>query len=71
MAFDSLLNFEPDPPDHMATQKEADQEYARNVGHERRGQAWILADTDVWYRNPYYSGPPVPHPEEEPEGAYA
>ena len=28
MAFDSLLDFEPDPPDHMATQAEADHEYA-------------------------------------------
>lgn len=25
--------------------------------------AWLLSDRDVWYRNPYYSGPPQPHPE--------
>jgi hypothetical protein len=27
--------------------------------------AWILSDRDVWYANPAYTGPPVPHPEDE------
>lgn len=25
--------------------------------------AWILSNRDCWYPNPYYVGPPVPHPE--------
>ena len=67
MAYDSLLNFEPDPPDHIATPVEAGREYATNVGAMHPQRAWILSDWDVWYRNPYYSGPPVPHPEDEME----
>ena len=27
-------------------------------------RAWILSDRDVWYRNPYYTGPPQRHPED-------
>jgi hypothetical protein len=51
-----------------ATMAEADSEYARNVGAERPEQAWILSDRDVWYANPAYTGPKVPHPEDyEPE----
>lgn len=49
--------------DRPATPAEADLEYATNVGAQRPDLAWILSDRDVWYRNPYYSGPPVPHPE--------
>jgi hypothetical protein len=52
-----------DPPDHMATQAEADREFVQNVAYERREQAWILSDRDVWYPNPAYRGPRVPHPE--------
>jgi hypothetical protein len=50
---------------HPATEAEADHEYAHNVGRQRPDQAWILSDRDVWYRNPFYSGPPVRHPEDE------
>lgn len=64
MAFDSLLDFEPDPPDHMATQAEADHEYATNVGAMHPERAWILSDRDVWYRNSSYHGPAVPHPDD-------
>jgi len=42
----------------------ADREYAENVGSDNRDRAWILSDRDVWYRNPYYTGPAVPHPED-------
>ena len=55
----------PDDDTHLATEAEADLEYATNVGRERRDVAWILSDRDVWYRNPFYSGPPVPHPESD------
>lgn len=51
--------------DRLATGAEADAEYARNVGFERQNQAWILSDRDVWYRNPFYTGPAVRHPEDE------
>lgn len=26
---------------------------------------WLLSDRDVWYKNPYYNGPEVPHPEDD------
>ena len=26
--------------------------------------AWILSDRDCWYPNPFYQGPPQPHPED-------
>jgi hypothetical protein len=48
----------------LATEQEADLEYAHNVGRDRRDLAWILSDRDVWYRNPFYQGPPQPHPED-------
>lgn len=49
--------------DRLATMAEADEEYVRTVGADLEGQAWILSDRDVWYRNPFYRGPAVPHPE--------
>lgn len=51
--------------DHLATPGEACREYVHNVGSERPDQAWILTDYDTWEPNPYYSGPPVPHPEDD------
>jgi len=50
----------------LANESDAMREYARNVGFEDHHvkRAWILTDFDVWVRNPYYSGPPQPHPEE-------
>lgn len=49
----------------LAAEAEADREWAHNVGRERPGEAWILSDRDAWYRNPFYVGPPVPHPEDD------
>lgn len=48
----------------MSFEQEADLEYAHNVGRQYPTCAWILSDRDVWYRNPFYSGPPQPHPED-------
>ncbi len=48
----------------LATETEACREYARNVGHERPEDAWILTDWDTWEPNPFYCGPAVPHPED-------
>lgn len=44
---------------------QADRQYAEGKGSDRRDQQWILSDRDVWYRNPFYKGPPQPHPEDE------
>lgn len=51
----------------LATEAEADREYARNVGRMRPESAWILSDRDAWYPNPFYQGPPVRHPEDYDE----
>jgi hypothetical protein len=50
----------------MSIEGAADREYAFEAGRDRRDVAWILSDRDVWYRNPFYRGPPQPHPEDEP-----
>jgi hypothetical protein len=47
----------------LATPDDALREFARNAGRERPGEAWLLHDWDVWVANPFYSGPPVRHPE--------
>jgi hypothetical protein len=48
-----------------ATEAEADRAFAWGLGEGRPAQAWVLSDRDVWYPNPYYQGPPVPHPEDD------
>ena len=27
-------------------------------------KAWLLSPYDTWHKNPFYSGPEVPHPED-------
>lgn len=51
--------------DRCATEAEADQEYALWAGSQDTARAWVLSDRDVWYANPYYIGPRVPHPEDD------
>ena len=51
--------------DRCATEAEADQEYALWAGSQDTERAWVLSDRDVWYANPYYTGPKVPHPEDD------
>ncbi len=48
----------------MASRMDACREYAINAGRDREDSAWILTDFDVWMANPFYNGPPVPHPED-------
>jgi hypothetical protein len=48
-----------------ATPSEAVAEFGRNAGMDNPDRAWLLHDWDVWVRNPYYQGPPVPHPESD------
>lgn len=50
--------------DCIATPYEACKEYARNYGMDHPNSAWILTDFDTWEPNPFYSGPPVQHPED-------
>ena len=49
----------------MSFEALADAEYAHNVGMDNAARPWILSDRDVWYRNPFYTGPAVPHPEDD------
>jgi hypothetical protein len=51
----------------IATDAQADREFARNVGRDNPGEAWVLSDRDAWYRNPFYEGPAQPHPEAGPD----
>jgi hypothetical protein len=44
--------------EHMATQAEADDEEARNVGMDNPDREWICTDRDVWHKNPFYTGKP-------------
>lgn len=50
---------------------EAIQEQRQIFGAENPEKAWILTGWDTWETNPYYVGPPQPHPEydmgEEPQ----
>ena len=50
---------------HHSTPSEWDREEARWIGMEKPDQAWILTGNDVWHQNPFYHGPPVPHPEDD------
>ena len=51
--------------DVLAKPSDAMREYADNVGRENRDCAWILTPYDTWKRNPFYTGPEVPHPEDD------
>jgi len=48
----------------LATETDAIREWAYNVGADHSESAWLCSNYDTWERNPYYVGPPVPHPEE-------
>lgn len=47
-----------------SSEAEIDRAAAMEGGAFHPEYAWILSDRDVWYANPWYSGPPVPHPED-------
>lgn len=51
----------------IATEAQAVKEWAHNVGYEDcyKDSQWILSSYDSWERNPYYSGPEQPHPEDD------
>jgi hypothetical protein len=60
-----LVNDRIESYENLATPREACRELARNVGAEQPERPWILTDFDTWEPNPFYSGPPAPHPEED------
>lgn len=66
---DHLSNFYDEEFGPKATPSEAVAEYGRNAGMDNPDRAWLLHDFDVWVRNPFYTGPPVPHPEDDCEPA--
>jgi hypothetical protein len=49
----------------LATPADAIREYATNAGSQCPERAWLLTDYDVWVSNPHYTGPRVPHPEDD------
>jgi hypothetical protein len=51
--------------DETASQGEAYREMVNNVGSDRPEQCWILTPYDTWERNPAYTGPDQPHPEDD------
>jgi hypothetical protein len=51
--------------EELASHRGAVNEWAENTGHLDPDKAWLLHDFDVWVANPHYTGPKVPHPEEE------
>ena len=54
----------PDDRDfHYSTDAEWDRAEARELGALHPERTWILTDRDVFHANPFYKGPPVPHPE--------
>lgn len=62
-----MYGYDYDPEDDRpATMSEAVDEWARNVGSFPRyiDQAWLSHDYDVWVKNPHYTGPAQPHPED-------
>jgi hypothetical protein len=63
------MNFPIHPEDaedfHGNIYVEAHNEMVQLFGAEKPDQEWILTDFDVWAKNPYYTGKPGPHPEDE------
>jgi len=45
------------------TMTELDRLEAYSKGEANPDSCWVLTGADVWHRNPYYTGPNEPHPE--------
>lgn len=43
----------------------ADREEAHELGRSDPQRAWVLTDRDAWHKNPFYTGPEMPHPEDD------
>jgi len=48
---------------HYSSDTEWDRAEAYQLGELYPERAWVNTDRDVWHKNPFYKGPPVPHPE--------
>ena len=60
------MYYRENPEDDIpSTQSEWDTADAYQRGEENPEAPWVLTDRDVWHRNPFYTGPPAPHPEME------
>ena len=65
-----MTYFDEHPDDRdftYSTDAQWDRAAARELGAANTDAAWVLTDRDVWHRNPYYTGPAVPHPESDDE----
>lgn len=61
-----MMPEEYDPPSYGGIpMQEAHAEMTMLFGMEKPEKAWILTGFDVWEKNPFYSGPPQPHPEDD------
>jgi len=49
---------------HHSTDSEWDAAEANELGAANPANAWVCTDRDVWHKNPFYTGPAVPHPED-------
>jgi hypothetical protein len=57
-----------DPPTYGGSPAEEGMKEQQQIfGAENPDHEWILTDWDVWLKNPYYTGEPGPHPEQDPE----
>jgi len=50
--------------DEVSSALEWDRAEAYQLGEENPDRPWVLTDRDIWHPNPFYKGPPVPHPED-------
>lgn len=64
--FYSQEQYEEEVFSKLATHGEAAREYGINAGADHPDRCWILTPWDTWERNPFYSGAPQPHPEDNP-----
>lgn len=56
------------PCDYMSQAEymgEALREFAANHGERNQDAEWILSPFDTWLRNPFYTGKPGRHPEDD------
>ena len=49
--------------DYHCSIAEADAHFAHEKGRDNPDRCWIVSDRDAVYRNPFYTGPAVPHPD--------
>ena len=59
------MDHEDHPMTHAEWIREQERIEVHFQGQAHPERAWICSDRDVWYPNPHYNGPPVPHPESD------